>query len=134
MARRSSSKEPRWLSRAALSAIHSAQIREHGGTSGTRDENLIEAALARPRHKWTYTKDVDIATLAAAYAFGLAKNHGFVDGNKRTAFMAAYSFLGVNGHDFEADEADVVGTIENLASGKLTERKLADWFRNGLIR
>ncbi|MGK2962863.1 MAG: type II toxin-antitoxin system death-on-curing family toxin [Gemmatimonadaceae bacterium] len=125
-------KEPRWISRAALSAIHAAQIREHGGTPGTRDENLMEAALARPRHKWSYATSPDFATLAAAYAFGLAKNHGFIDGNKRTAFMAAYSFLGLNGFDFEAEEAGVVQTMEQLAAGKLSERQLAAWFQRGL--
>jgi len=125
-------KEPRWISRAAMSAIHAAQIREHGGTPGTRDENLIEAALAQPRHKWTYAVAPDIATLAAAYAFGLAKNHGFIDGNKRAAFMAAYSFLGLNGFSFEAEEASVVKTMEQLAAGKLSERQLAAWFQRGL--
>ncbi len=121
--------EPRWLSYTAVAAIHAAQIREHGGSPGTRDEGLIESALARPRQKWIYDPSVDIATLAAAYAFALAKNHGFVDGNKRAAFMAAYSFLGLNGYEFEAEEADVASTIERLAAGKFSELKLADWFR-----
>ncbi len=133
MARRSPKSEPRWISRAALLAIHAAQTREHGGAPGTRDENLVEAALARPRHKWSYTEDADLASLAAAYAFGLAKNHGFIDGNKRTAFMAAYSFLGLNGYDIEVPEAEVVGTIERLAAGKLSERKVAEWFRDNMV-
>ncbi|HEX6575697.1 MAG TPA: type II toxin-antitoxin system death-on-curing family toxin [Gemmatimonadaceae bacterium] len=125
-------KEPRWITRAALSAIHAAQLREHGGKAGVRDANLIEAALARPRQKWNYNPDTDIAMLAAAYSFGLAKNHGFIDGNKRVAFMAAYSFLGLNGFDFYASEADVVEKIERLAAGKVSERQLAEWFQRGL--
>lgn len=126
--------EPRWLTRTALAAIHSAQIREHGGTLGVRDENLIESALARPRQKWNYDGDTDVATPAAAYAFGLARNHGFIDGNKRAAFMAAYSFLGLNGYDFEAAEPDVVATIECVATGRLSEAKLAEWISAGLSR
>lgn len=125
-------KKPRWITRTALAAIHSAQIREHGGGSGVRDEGLIESALARPRQKWNYDNAVDLATLAAAYAFGLTKNHGFVDGNKRVAFMAAYSFLGLNGYDFDAPEPDVVTTIERVAAGRLSEPKLAEWFRAAL--
>ena len=91
--------EPRWLTRRMLDVLHDAQLREHGGSPGTRDEGLLESALARPQHKFAYAKRPDLATLAAAYAFGLARNHGYVDGNKRTAFMAAYVFLGLNGHD-----------------------------------
>lgn len=122
-------KEPRWISRIAVEAIQAAQIREHGGSSGIRDGGLIESALARPRQKWNYDDSVDLATLAAAYAFGLAKNHGFVDGNKRVAFMAAYSFLGLNGFDLDAAEPDVVRTMEGVAAGRLSEAKLAEWFR-----
>lgn len=121
-------KEPRWISRTAVEAIHAAQIREHGGTSGIRDADMIESARARPRQKWNYD-DADLATLAAAYAFGLAKNHGFVDGNKRVAFMTAYSFLGINGYDLDAAEPEVVGTIEGVATGRVSEAKLAEWFR-----
>jgi death-on-curing protein len=112
-----------------LDAIHDAQIREHGGASGIRDVGLIESALARPQQKWSYDKKPDLATLAAAYAFGLAKNHGYVDGNKRVAFLSAYVFLGINGHELEADERDVVDTMELLASGRLSEAKLAEWVR-----
>ena len=133
MARRARKKEPRWISRAALLAIHAAQIREHGGTPRLSDDNPIQAMLAKPRNKWAYDEDVDFAALAAAYAFGLAKNHGFMDGNKRVAFMAAYSFLGLNGYDFDADEVDVATNMERLADGKLSERKLADWLRHGMI-
>jgi death-on-curing protein len=112
-----------------LSAIQSAQILEHGGMPGIRDEGLLHSALARPQQKWNYEPESDIATLAAAYAFGIAKNHGFVDGNKRAAFMTAYTFLGLNGFDFDAPEMDVVATIESLAAGRVSEAELADWFR-----
>ena len=112
-----------------LDAIHQAQIREHGGSLGVRDEGLLESALARPQHKFAYAAKADWATLAAAYAFGLAKNHGFVDGNKRVAFMAAYVFLGLNGYDLDADEPDIVATMEGVASSTVTEAALARWFR-----
>ena len=115
-----------------LDAIHDAQLREHGGSLGIRDEGLLESALARPRHKFAYAGRRDLATLAAAYAFGLAKNHGFVDGNKRAAFMAAYVFLGLNGQDLEAAEPDVVTTMERVADGRVTEAGLAEWIRDRL--
>jgi death on curing protein len=112
-----------------LDVVHDAQLREHGGAPGVRDEGLLESALARPRQKWTYAEAPDLATLAAAYAFGLAKNHGYIDGNKRVAIMAAYVFLGLNGHELYAEEPDVVTTIERLAAGRLAEAALAEWFR-----
>lgn len=97
-----------------------------------RDEGMLESALSRPRQKWHYDAKTAISTLAAAYAFGIAKNHGFVDGNKRAAFMTAYSFLGLNGYEFDAPETEVVTTIERLAAGEVSEAKLADWFLRGL--
>lgn len=112
-----------------LDAIHHAQIREHGGSPGVRDESALESALARAQQKFVYEEKPDWATLAAAYAFGLAKNHGFVDGNKRVAFMAAYVFLGLNGHDLDASEPEVAATIEGVAAGTVTEARLAKWFR-----
>lgn len=112
-----------------LDAIHQAQIREHGGSPGVRDEGLLESALARPQHKFAYAAKAEWGTLAAAYAFGLAKNHGFVDGNKRVAFMAAYVFLGLNGYDLDADEPQVVATMEGVAAGEVTEAALAKWFK-----
>lgn len=115
-----------------LEAIHDAQLREHGGSPGVRDESLLESALARARHKLAYGTRVDLATLAAAYAFGLARNHGFVDGNKRVAFMGAYVFLGLNGRDLDVAEPDVVTTMEHVASGSLSEAELASWIRENL--
>ena len=112
-----------------VEAIQAAQLREHGGSPGLRDESLLESALARPQQKFAYADQPDIALFAAAYAFGLAKNHAFVDGNKRTAFMAAYVFLGLNDHDLTADEVDVVGTMESVAAGRIDESALADWIR-----
>lgn len=112
-----------------VDAMHQAQLREHGGSPGVRDDGLIESALARPRNKMAYARQPDLATLAAAYAFGLAKNHGYADGNKRVAFMAAYVFLGLNGCEVVAEEAEVVVMIEGLAAGRVTERALSNWFR-----
>jgi death-on-curing protein len=117
-----------------LDAIHQAQIREHGGSPGVRDEGLLESALARPQHKFPYTAKAEWGTLAAAYAFGLAKNHGFVDGNKRAAFMAAYVFLGLNGYDVTAEETEIVATMEGVAASRLTEATLAKWFRTHIQR
>lgn len=113
-----------------LDATHDAQIREHGGTAGVRDDALLESALARPRHKYAAARHRDRATLAAAYAFGLAKNHGFVDGNKRTAFMAAYVFVVLNGGDIDATEPEVVAAMEGVAAGLETEAAVAQWFRD----
>jgi death-on-curing protein len=121
--------EPIWLTRPMIAMIHSAQIQEHGGSSGVRDEALIESALARPQNKWQYEPAADLFALAAAYGYGLTKNHGFMDGNKRVGFMATYVFLGLNGFDFEAPEPDVVLTMLDLASGTLSEEQFSHWLR-----
>lgn len=121
--------EPRWLSRLVVDAIHADQIREHGGLPGIRDDNALESALARPQQEWHYGDSPDIAALAAAYAFGLTRNHPYRDGNKRIGFLAMVTFLGINGYDFTATEADVVASILTLAEGKLTEEELAAWVR-----
>lgn len=117
-----------------VEAIHFDQLRVHGGHSGLRDETALESALARPQNKLAYGRRIDHAALAAAYAFGLARNHPFNDGNKRLAFLAAFVFLGLNGWDFEATDADVVVQMVALADGRLTEAKCAAWFRGGLRR
>src|SRR5215471_2021693 len=130
MARR----RPRWLSRVAVDAIHADQIREHGGLAGIRDENALESALARPQQKWHSAPKTDIAGLAAAYGFGLARNHPYRDGNKRIAFLAVYAFLGLNDWDLTAAEADVVVQFLALAAGRLTEDDLAEWIRRHITK
>jgi len=125
---------PRWVPRLVLDAAHLDQLREHGGLPGIRDEHALEAALARPQQKHHYEPDADLATLAAAYAFGLAKAHPFIDGNKRASFLSAVIFLGVNGKDLDATEPEVVQVMTALAAGLLTEAALASWMRERLVR
>lgn len=127
-------REPRWVPRLVVDAAHLDQLREHGGLPGVRDENGLEAALARPQQKWHYEPDSDLATLAAAYAFGLAKAHAFSDANKRTAFLTAVIFLGLNGKDLEATESEVVQVMIALAAGTLSESQMAAWLLERLIR
>jgi death-on-curing protein len=110
-------------------AIHSDQIKTHGGSSGLRDRGLLESALERPKNRYHYGSDVDLPELAAAYGFGLANNHPFVDGTKRVAFQAMYVFLGLNGFRVEAPEEEVVALVLSLAAGQLDEVKLAGWLR-----
>lgn len=126
-------REPRWVPRLVVDAVHVDQLREHGGLPGLRDENALEAALARPRQKWHYDSEVDLATLAAAYAFGLSSAHPFNDGNKRIAFLTAVVFLDLNGKDLAAGEAEVVQVMTALAAGTLNEAELATWFRGRLV-
>lgn len=108
--------------------MHDAQLREHGGSPGVRNADLLESALARPRSKFHYA-EADLATLAAAYAFGFVKNHAYVDGNKRSAFMAAVVFLGLNDLELDAPEPEVVDVMNRLADGRLSEPKFAEWLR-----
>jgi death on curing protein len=117
-----------WLSEKLVLAIHSDQIVTHGGLDGLREVNLLDASLARPRHLWTYTRP-DLFELAAAYGYGLTKNHPFIDGNKRTAFMVMFVFLGLNGYFLDAKETEVVLTMEQLASSILTQDELAIWLK-----
>jgi death-on-curing protein len=126
-------REPRWVPRLVLDAVHLDQLREHGGLPGVRDEAALEAALARPKQKWAYEAEADLALLAAAYGFGLARNHPYRDGNKRVAFLAMATFLGLNGFEIEAPEAEVVAVMVGVAAGHLTERQLADWLRVHLV-
>jgi death-on-curing protein len=123
--------EPRWLPRIVVDAIHHDQLREHGGLPGIRDENALESALARPHQKWHYGDSADLATLAAAYGFGLVKNHPYRDGNKRIGFLAMATFLGMNGYDLNVTDADVVTEIIALADGRVSEEALAAWIRAG---
>ena len=122
------------MPRVVLEAVHLDQLREHGGLPGVRDENALEAALARPRQEWNYSQDVDLATLAAAYAFGLTKAHAFADGNKRISFLAAMIFLGLNGKELDASESEVVQVMIALAEGTMKEPQLARWLRPRIVR
>lgn len=125
--------EPRWVPRIVVDSIHLDQLREHGGLAGVRDENALEAALASARQQWSYEPTSDLASLAATYAFGLARAHPFSDGNKRTAFVTMMTFLGLNQKELSATEVDVVQMMVALAGGKVTEAVLADWIRVRLI-
>lgn len=127
-------REPRWVPRLVVEATHLDQLREHGGLAGLRDENALEAALARPQQKWHYDAEVDLAALAAAYAFGLATTHPFNDGNKRIAFVTMVVFLGLNGKRLDADEPEVVQVVTALAAGSLKEPALAAWVRDRIRR
>ena len=120
--------EPRWLKVSDILPIHEQLLNEFGGRVGVRDSGLLESALGSPKNHFAYGER-DLFGLAAAHAYALTRNHPFVDGNKRVAFMAAYVFLGVNGHDFQAMEEDVVRTMLLLAERKLSERELAEWLR-----
>jgi death-on-curing protein len=121
--------EPVWLSREEVAYLHDSSIRQFGGSPGVRDEGLIASAIARPTNLWSYEPDADLAALAAAYAFGLAKNHGFIDGNKRIGFLAMGVFLYVNGWRLEAAEPEAVVVMVELASGRRSEQELAAWLR-----
>lgn len=117
-----------WLDTEVLRAVHDEQLAEHGGAAGVRDLGLFESALARPRQLASYG-DPDLADLAAAYGYGLAKNHPFIDGNKRTAFVAVELFIDCNGHALVAEDADCVLTMLAVAAGTLDEAQFADWLR-----
>lgn len=121
--------EPLWLSHRAIEIIHDEQLAEHGGAGGTRDVGLLESALARPQNLFAYGEG-DICALAAAYAAGIVRNHPFVDGNKRTGFLAAYAFLNVNGLDLIAPESEAVVMTLDLASGEMPEDGFAAWLRD----
>jgi death-on-curing protein len=119
-----------WLLEETVIAIHQRQISEHGGSEGLRDEGLLVSALARPQNVLAYAQPPpDLAVLAAAYAYGIARNHPFVDGNKRTALVAARTFLLLNGVNLEANQDEKYLTFLQLAQGTLTEEQLADWIR-----
>ena len=134
MPRRSPPTEPVWVTRLVLDAVHLDQLREHGGLPGVREENALEAALARPQQRWHYEPQSDLATLAAAYGWGLVTSHPYRDGNKRTAFLAMAIFLGLNGADIEATQEDVVTTMFSAAAGQLTEAQLAGWVRDHIVK
>lgn len=118
-----------WLDSAVMLAVHEEQLAEHGGAPGTRDAGLFESALARPQQLAHYGQP-DWAYLAAAYGYGIARNHPFIDGNKRTAFVAVELFMHLNGQQLLADDADCVLTMLDLASGTLEEAAFAAWLRS----
>lgn len=121
----------RWVDAQVVQAIHDRQIGEHGGLPGIRDQGAVESALARPQNLAAYGQP-DAAALAAAYAYGLARNHGFSDGNKRTAWVVARLFLADNGYRLRFEAADAVRTVEAVASGDLAEKELLTWFQQRL--
>ena len=118
--------EPVWIDLEVVLAIHDEQLAEHGGQPGVRDRGLLESALARPRNQFSYG-ETSIARLAASYAFGLSRNHPFLDCNKRTSLVVAELFLELNGTEFTATDAQCVTTFLALAAGDLTEEQLAEW-------
>ena len=120
-----------WIDARAIVAIHDEQLAEHGGAAGTRDQGLLASALSRPINLAAYEKP-DAAALAASYAVGLAKNHPFVDGNKRTAFVALELFLALNGFELDASDVDCVLTMLAVASGEMDEPMLAEWIRHNI--
>lgn len=123
--------EPVWLSAELVIAFHEEQLAEFGGPPGIRDRGMLESALGRPINKWSYG-ETDLAALAAAYAYGIARNHPFVDGNKRASLLAIVTFLGLNGIDFIVDQAEAVVMIQALASGDVDEGGLTRWIRDSL--
>jgi death-on-curing protein len=123
-----------WVVDSVVLAIHESQLSEHGGAAGIRDEGLLASALARPRNLEAYGEDVDAAALAASYAFGIARNHPFFDGNKRTAFVVMELFLNLNGWYLEASDAVCISMMQTLAAGSLSEEMLAKWLRGHLAK
>ncbi len=124
--------EYRWLDREINLAIHEEQLAQHGGGVGIRDEGLIDSALGRPQNFAAYNPDADLCDLAAAYAYGIAKNHPFIDGNKRTAYVAMELFLIEHGMMLVAEDGDAVVTFLGLAAGEVSEAQLATWIRGNV--
>ncbi len=125
----SPSEEFVWVQSEIVLAIHEEQLAEHGGLAGVRDGGMLESALARPRHMVVHKDRADVARPAAAYAFGIARNHPFADGNKRTALVTAELFLELNGYELLASDGDCVLTMLGVADGTLSEEDLIEWFR-----
>lgn len=125
-------REPRFIGIDVAQAVHDRQLAEHGGLAGVKDAGLLESAMNRPLNKFGYG-ETDLCALAAAYAFGIARNHPFADGNKRTAWVIARLFLKLNAIEITFDKADAIRTMLALASGALEEEELAVWFRSHLV-
>jgi death-on-curing protein len=127
--------EIKWLLEETVQAIHKRQIAEHGGSDGVRDEGLLLSALARPQNLLADSEETpDISALAASLAYGIAKNHPFIDGNKRTALVVARTFLLLNGFNINANQEEKYLTFLKLAEGNLSEEELTDWIRQKLIQ
>ena len=122
--------QPIWVPVEAVHIIHDRQISRHGGASGLRDEGLLQNAMQRPVNKWQY-EDADTFECAAAYAYGIAKAHAFVDGNKRTAFVTSVTFLRLNGWHFVTEPAEGLAFVEGLASDEVSEEKFKSWLEHG---
>lgn len=127
--------DPIWITETLAMAIHRRQLAEHGGLDGVRDPGLLQSALARPRHLFAYTDPTpDLPALAASYAYGIARNHPFIDGNKRTAAVACETFLELNGMSIEATDMELYPIFLNLAAGAITEEELAKWLLEHSVR
>lgn len=122
----------KWVDANVVTAIHEAQLAEHGGIVGTRDAGLLESALARPQQLAHYGEP-DAAALAAAYGYGVSRNHPYLDGNKRTAFVAVELFLALNGHELVANDVDCVMTMLKVAAGEISEELFAEWIRKNTV-
>ncbi|TGM87875.1 type II toxin-antitoxin system death-on-curing family toxin [Leptospira licerasiae] len=123
-------KEPRWLNKKIVEAIHLDQVKQHGGSQRIRDQGLLESALDRPKNKWAYDSSSSIFDLAASLCIGIAKNHPFIDGNKRVAYMVTYVFLGLNGYSIEVPEEEVVSIMLRVADGSIDEINLSTWLKD----
>ena len=121
--------EWKWLSRQAIEIIHREQLLEHGGLPGLKDENALEAALARPKHKAAYGEP-NLFELAAAYVFGIARNHPFADGNRRTSFLSAYVFLRIHGYQIEAEQGQIIAFMQEVAAGNVDETGIAAFLKD----
>lgn len=128
--------EPRWLSRLLVDVIHSELLSEHGGQPGVRagGDDLIESALARPRHHYLYAAHADLASVAAACLVGLTMNHGYIDGNKRVGFASAATFLRLNGVRLTASEVEAYEMVIGVTERRITEEQIADWIRSNLVK
>ncbi len=127
------SEEPVWIREDVVHALHNRQLAEHGGGQGLRDQELLESALNAPKNNFHYEQQSPIEELAASYAFSLAKNHPFVDGNKRTAYICMRLFLKLNGKDIEASQEEKVSAMLALASGRMSQNELAQWIKQHLV-
>lgn len=122
--------EPEWVQEQVVLAYHAEQLTEHGSSDGVRDMGLLQSALARPLNAFHYNQVTSLAELAAAYGYGIAKNHPFVDGNKRTALVVTVAFLAMNGFDVDTSQEEIFDTFYALAAGQLSEAQLAAWLKS----